>query len=332
MLSKYLFSLVSRSVANVKWRAIFLLLIVSQSTKALTEVELVLNWKPEPQFGGFYQASLSELDKKFGFTFKISPGGSGTPTLQILLAKKAPLVILSADEIILAHARGQTQVKAIFAVFQNNPQMIMAKKSSQIKSFPELIQRSDYTLQWQAGLPYAQFLQKKFKDQFKIKQAPYLGGITQFLNQEKIVQQGFETSEALIVPKDLEVEIFRIRDLGFNPYTTVVAVHEDWLTSNLLLAKSIVKVLQKAWDEYLANPASVNQFMARINPFTSQEFFDLAAKAQYGLIKPSQEVPIGKMQVQRWSELLNQLREAQVISSDDKKIKLKPTDFYVDLM
>ena len=93
--------------------------------------KLGLNWKPEPQFGGFYEALRTEQFKKNNLNVEIIPGGSGTPTIQMLMAGKLDLAVVSADEILLSYERQNTEkIVALFAVYQKNPQILMVPQSS----------------------------------------------------------------------------------------------------------------------------------------------------------------------------------------------------------
>ena len=89
-------------------------------------MQLALNWKAEPQFGGFYAAQVLGLYTKNGLDVTIIEGGSGTPTIQVLGAGKVDYAIVSADEVVISHDRGAKNVVALFATFQTNPQAIMA--------------------------------------------------------------------------------------------------------------------------------------------------------------------------------------------------------------
>src|SRR5262249_4494612 len=89
--------------------------------KTSAKTRLALNWKPDPQFGGFYAAPY----EKYGLDLEILPGGAGTPTIQMIGAGSAEFGIVAADELVIARSRGN-DVVALFAVFQNNPQGIMA--------------------------------------------------------------------------------------------------------------------------------------------------------------------------------------------------------------
>ena len=161
---------------------IILSLLFSSLTWA-QELKLGLNWKPEPQFGGFYQAEVEGLYKKQGLNVQIFPGGSGTPTIQMLANRKIDFAIVSAEEIILSNQKNpQDQVVALFAVYQKNPQIIMAHPERKFQKLED-VYRTQGVLAIQSGLSYAQFLMKKFKP-LTVKVVPYLGGITNFLKDK----------------------------------------------------------------------------------------------------------------------------------------------------
>src|SRR5580658_3061259 len=86
--------------------------LLSACTKSKT-IKLALNWKPDPQFGGFYAAPY----QKYGLEVEILPGGAGTPTVQMVGAGSAEFGIVSADELVVARSKGN-DVVALFAVYQ----------------------------------------------------------------------------------------------------------------------------------------------------------------------------------------------------------------------
>ena len=103
--------------------------------------ELALNWKPEPEFGGFYQALKLKAYDKAGMKLSILPGGAGQPVTQMVAGKKALFGIAAADEVILARAQG-AKVVALFAVYQTDPQGFMVHPERNFKSLQEVFQIS----------------------------------------------------------------------------------------------------------------------------------------------------------------------------------------------
>ena len=78
---------------------ILILFLMVFSSSALAQ-DLALNWKPEPEFGGFYEAFLNHFYEKNGLKTQILPGGAGQPVTQMVAAKKVTFGIAAADEVI----------------------------------------------------------------------------------------------------------------------------------------------------------------------------------------------------------------------------------------
>ncbi len=304
-----------------------LLLASSVSFAAPTaKIKLALNWKAEPQFGGFYTAQLNGEFKKRGLDVEILEGGSGTPTVQMLGANKVDFAIVSAEEIIVAQDRG-ARITGLFATYQTNPQAIMTHANNNFKSLKEVF-GSEGVLSMQSGLSYAQFLIKKYP-QPKVKIVPYLGGITNFAKDPKYSQQCFFTSEPLVAEKaGLKVKTFLVSDEGFNPYTTVVAVQSDSLKKDSKTAKVLVEAIRAGWQEYLKNPAPTNKHMAGINKAMDAETFMKSALVQKDLIETAEtkQKGLGYMSLERWQNLISQLKELKIIKKD-----LKAEDLYQNL-
>ncbi|MEZ5570926.1 MAG: ABC transporter substrate-binding protein [Halioglobus sp.] len=296
-------------------------------TQALAGEPLVLalNWKPEPQFGGFYAAQVQGFYREKHINVNIIEGGSGTPTIQMLLAGKVDYAIVSADEVVIAHARGATDIVALFATYQTNPQGIMTHAERGFASIDQVM-HTDGVLLWQSGLPYAQYFMKKYAP-LKVVTAPYLGGIGNFQNDPTISQQCFVTSEPLTAKAaGLKVKTFLVADSGYNPYTAVlVTTRKRWQESPQQV-KDMVAAVRSGWNDYLQNPAPTNQFMLSLNRAMSQDTFVLSAEAQRPLIKTDSTGRVGEMTLARWQTLAEQLLEIKVIRQP-----VTVPDLFIDL-
>src|SRR5581483_1152023 len=223
-------------------------------------IRLALNWKPDPQFGGFYAAPY----QKHGLEVDILPGGAGTPTVQMIGAGSAEFGIVSADELVLARSRGN-DVVAVFAVFQNCPQGIMAHASRHLASIGDVLQEG--TLAIQRGLPFARLLEKKYGFEH-VKVVPSPGGdISAFLRDEWFAQQCFVMSEPLQARHaGVDVTVFPVADIGYNPYTTVLAASGAQISRDAGLVKSMVSAVREGWRSYLDNSKPTNTRMHERNP------------------------------------------------------------------
>ncbi len=275
---------------------------------------LALNWKAEPQFGGFYAAQVLGLYKKNMLDVSIIEGGSGTPTIQVLGAGKVDYAVVSADEVVISHDRGAKNVVALFATFQTNPQAIMVHSERGFRSLGDVL-RSDGTLLWQAGLPYAQYLKKKYSP-MKVNTAPYLGGIGNFQNDPNLSQQCFVTSEPLTARRaGLKVASFLVAESGYNPYTTVLVTTREHLRDHPQEVASMTAAVRAGWEAYLADPSATNAAMGRLNKAMDAQTFLDSARAQVSLIRTSDIKALGEMSLTRWQTLVDQLKDLKSVRS-----------------
>jgi NitT/TauT family transport system substrate-binding protein len=268
-------------------------------------IKLALNWKPEPEFGGFYAAPYS----KYGLDVEILPGGAGTPTVQMVGAGSVDFGIVSADEVVLARSHGNNVV-ALFAVYQDSPAGIMAHASRNLTSIGDVLKGG--TLAIQKGLPFARLLERKYGFSH-VKIVPSPGGdITSFLNDQNFAAQCYLTSEPIAARrKGASVKVFPISEIGYNPYTTVLAVSGESLLKNPETAKAMVAAVREGWRAYLDDPKPANQKMNQLNPTMDAATFAEVAEVQKPFIETdaTRRNGLGTMSRDRWETLIAQFQE-----------------------
>lgn len=275
------------------------------------EVKLALNWKPEPEFGGFYAADVAGFYKQHDLKVEITGGGDQVP--QMVAEGQCEFGILAADEVVTARAKGIDLV-ALFAVYQTNPQGIMCHADSPAKTIGDLM-NSPGTIAVQIGLPYVIYLQQKYPNA-KAKIVPYDYSIVQFMSDPNYAQQCFVTSEPIAAQqKGAKTKVFLIADEGFNPYATVVVTRGDYLREHPEIVNDFVAAVGQGWRAYLDNPSSANQAMGQLNKEMDAATFVAAADAQKSLIETAQTKAdgLGSMSKERWSTLIAQLMDLRQI-------------------
>ena len=274
--------------------------------KSSQKIRLALNWKPEPEFGPFYAAPY----QKYGLEVDILPGGAGTPTIQMVGAGSAEFGIVSADELVVARSRGN-DVVALFAVFQNNPQGIMVHASRKLTSIGDIF-RHPGTVAMQRGLSYARLLEKMYGfDKVKIVPSPN-GDVSVFLHDKNFAQQCFITSEPLIANRQgADVQVFPISEIGFNPYTDVMATSAELLRSKPEMVKPMVAAVREGLRIYLDDPKPTNVHMQQLNPTMPLDLFTETSEVQKPLIETEEtrRSGLGVMTKERWETLIKQLKD-----------------------
>jgi len=294
--------------------------LLANCGKSPGKIRLALNWKPDPQFGGFYAAPY----QAHGLDVEILPGGAGTPTIQMVGAGSAEFGVVSADELVVARSQGN-DVVALFAVFQNNPQGIMVHASRKLASLADLF-KVPGTVALQRGLPYARLLEKKYGFE-KVKIVPSPGGdISAFLADKNFAQQCFIMSEPLTAKhQGADVQVFPVSDAGYNPYTTVLTTSGEFLRNDPDHAKAIAAAVREGWRAYLDDPKPTNQRMKQLNPSMAPAVFAEVAEAQTPFIETDEtrRNGLGSMTKERWEALIAQLKDL-----GDLKTAPAPEDCY----
>jgi NitT/TauT family transport system substrate-binding protein len=287
-----------------------------------TKLQLALNWKAEPEFGGFYAAKLSGSFQRRNLDVDITEGGAGTPVVQMVANGKAPFGIAAADEVVISQARG-TDVIALFAVYQINPQGLMVHPERGFKSIADVFS-SPGTLAIQSGAPFTLFLESRFHN-YKVKLVPYAGGVATFLTDPNYSQQCFVTSEPLIARrKGKAAQNFLIADAGFKPYGTVVIARRQYVEKNQKQTRDLIDAIREGWIAYLPSPEEANALMVKLNPAMDADTMKEAAEVQkpYIVSNGGSTKELGKMAGERWTTLSNQLFDLKLIEKKPRAEKL----------
>jgi NitT/TauT family transport system substrate-binding protein len=288
---------------------------------------IALNWKPEPEFGGLYEATRQHAFRARGLDVEIT-GGPGAPVVQMVDSGQAAFAVASADEVVIARDRG-TDVVAVFATYQTNPQGIMVHASRGLDSLAALFASPEGgTLAVEPGLPYVKYLDAHY-DLSRFRLVPYGYSIAPFLGDPKMAQQVFVTAEPIAARREGgDPQVFLIADSGFDPYAAVYITSGERLREHRDEVARFVAVLRDGWRAYLDDPAPANAVMAGLNKEMDAETFRLAAAAQAPLVENAftREHGLGAMSLERWQELVGQLSELGLL---DRPVD--PARCFVDL-
>jgi NitT/TauT family transport system substrate-binding protein len=275
-------------------------------------MRIALNWKPEPEFGGLYEAQRLGAFERRGIELEIT-GGPGAPVVQMVAAGQVELGVLGADEVVMARDRG-TDLVAVFATYQTNPQGIMVHAARGLHSIAELFAAGG-TLAAEPGLPYVRYLERKYPGS-SLRIVPYSYSIAPFLADPQLAQQVFVTSEPIAARRlGADPQVFLIAETGYDPYAAVVVARRERLRREPVPIEAFVDALREGWRAYLRDPGPANRRMGALNPEMDAETFRQAAEVQKPLIETeaTQRSGLGSMTRERWAELITQLHELDLV-------------------
>lgn len=270
-------------------------------TKSKGRERLQLNWLPEPEFGGFYEAQrqgrLSGVE--------LLPGSPGVPTASLLASHKIEYGVVAADELVRMVAQSAPLV-AIFACCQNSPRAMAVHQDSPYRSLQELW-TSKATIGVEPGQGYVRWLDHRFggKD---LTRVPRPASLTRFMQDKDFAQGVYLFAEGAQL--GAKARMLPVSASGYNPYEVVLATTHDHLRAHPDRVQVLVRDLQFGWSAYLDDPAPSNRIMAQLNPAMSVAQMDVAAKKLDPLVRGAGR-PLGHMDAQRWQTLIEQMVATQ---------------------
>ncbi len=283
-----------------------------------SHVAVQLNWYPESEHGGLYQAVSDGTFADAGLEVEIRPGGRAAPVGAELEMGRCQFAMANADDVVLFRQEG-LDVVAVLAAMQDHPRCILVQQASGVTSFNDL---GGKTLQRQEGRAFVEFIRAKGLLE-NVKEVPYHGSVASLVADPNIAIQAYSFAEPLLAEQQgVKVRKLMVSDLGFNPYSSVLVTSGKLIRDNPALVRRFVQAARRGWQNYLTDPTQGNAAILRANQhgmtaealqFGSTELRALAQPEQMNLNQ------VGKMTQRRWETLVSQLAELEMI--DPAKVK-----------
>jgi NitT/TauT family transport system substrate-binding protein len=283
---------------------------VALPAQPLDKIVFATDWLAQAEHGGFYQAVAEGLYRKHGLDVTIRMGGPQVNGLQLLAAGQLDVVMGDALQVLSAVEQG-VPVTAIAATFQKNPTVIIAHpgiaKLEDLKGKPIAVAAASNTTFWP-------WLKQRygFTDSQK---RPYAFSVQPFLVDKNLSQQGFATSEPFSIEKaGVKPVVFLLAELGYPPYSEVLAVRRSALSDKADALTRFVRASAEGWKSYLANPAPGNALIKRDNPQMGDELLAYGHRKmkEYAIVAAGDTTTQGLLTMTdvRWQQTLEFLRGA----------------------
>lgn len=280
----------------------------------LTRVTVQLDWIPEPEHGGFYQAEARGFFREAGLDVVLLPGGPNAFALQKIATGQADIAQQDSTNVLLAIAEGLPVIH-IGAVFQNDPSVLMLHADNPVARFEDLNGKTIMARPEWAFLPY---LRKKYGIDFKL--IPQNFSVANFIGNRDFIQQGYYIAEPFHIvqggappPKFLYAW-----DAGFDAYT-VLAANRPWVEKNPETARAFLGAYIRGWDDYLqGDPAAAHALMKQGNPNTSDAFLAFSREQiiRERLVtgrKPDEGSLTGRVSEERFRTQIRQLEDLGIL-------------------
>ena len=223
----------------------------------LIEITFATDWKAQAEQGGFYQALAAGLYEKNGLKVKIIQGSANVNVPRLIASNSVEFGIGSNSFIPLNMVVNKIPGKAVMAIFQKDPQIIMTHPDSDIRNLKDM---RDLPIMISDASIGAFWLWLKSKYDFndnQIRKKTF--SLAPFLSNKSSIQQGYLTSEPFLVEREagFTPRVFLLADYGYPSYGAMVLASSNVLKNNPEIVKAFVDASIEGWRQYIYDDPSL---------------------------------------------------------------------------
>ncbi len=238
------------------------------SAPTKTKIVVQLDWVPEPEHGGFFQAQARGWFAAAGLEVELLSGGANTFGPQKVATGQAHLGQSDSTTTLLAIAEGLPLVH-VGAVFQNDPSVLMLHADNPVTRFEELDGR---TLMARPEWVFLRYLKKKYN--VTVNVIPQNFQVGNFIADKNFIQQGFYIAEPFHIIRGgaQPPKFLYVWDAGFDAYTALFA-NRAWARDHGPQLRAFLSAYAAGWRDYLQGDPAPGQAALKIaNANNSDEF------------------------------------------------------------
>lgn len=288
----------------------------------LRDITFGTNWLAQAEHGGYYQALADGTYEKYGLKVTIVPGGPRANNRMLMSVGK--LDFYMGGSLIQAFSAVEKNIPTVVvaAHFQKDPQILMSHPGQGLDSFTDLKKSNDILLSKDGTATFFQWMKAEFG--FKDEQVkPYGFNPAPFIANSRAVQQGYVTSDPLVIGKaaGFAPNVFLLADHGFSTYSTTIETRRDVVEKDANLVQRFVDASTLGWYTYLyGDNAKGNALIKRDNPEMTDEILTYAVTKlkEHGIVDSgdAQKHGIGAMSDARMKDFFDKMVKAGLFKAD----------------
>lgn len=278
----------------------------------LRKVVLQTDWFPQAEHGGFYQALAKGFYREAGLDVEILPGGPGA-TIKLSVAKGlADFGMYRSDDVIVAASRGLPLI-IVGAVLQHDPEALLVRASSPVKTLADLNGRSVIAPPSMTWIPY---VKQKYGIKFDLRPLNY--GLAVFLVDPEAIQQCMMTSEPYFAEqRGVKVRTVPLADSGYDPYHSIIC-RRELVRNSPDVVRTFVAASIRGWRDYLeGDPAPAHALIQQRNSQMSAGQLEYSRRALivHALVTgdPAHGERIGRISLKRIQQQIDVLTEMKIL-------------------
>jgi NitT/TauT family transport system substrate-binding protein len=297
-----------------------LALTAATAASAAEKIRYSMNWVPEGEHCGFYQAKAAGYYDKAGLDVELKGAGPDVNVALLVGTGQLELGMGSSFTSINMVAQGIPGI-TVASMFQKDPQTLVAHSGQGIKTLADVKGKPVMIAKF-AQQEFWQFLKQKFAftdDQLR----PYTYSVAPFLADEAAIEQGYVTEDEYQLKSQMKTppEIMLLADYGYQNYATTIFGMRPWVEAHGDAVKAFIKATAQGYQDCLDGKADAGEkLLHTANPDEPEGLFQFKIKQmkERNMLTggDAEKLGIGAMSDARWKDFFDTMSASGVYKKD----------------
>lgn len=308
-----------------------LLILASGHSPAAEKVTLALNWKAQPELGGFYQALVAGHYADRGLDVTIRLGGPMINNRPLLPIGRIDFLVGTNLLPAFNFTKQEIPTRVVAAYLQRDPQCVLSHADGPYQTWDDL-KRSPLLMANTGRHSFFLWMESAHGFQRRLLR-PYNHSLAPFLLHKDWSMQGYATAEPkrVLEASGAEPRVFLLADNGWESYSTVIETRQQLINEKPEVVQAFVDASTIGWYEYLyGDPAAANERILSDNRAMTDDqiAYSIAKMREWGLVDSGDAIEkgIGAIDGQRLIRFYQTLVNSGLYKAGD----LDPRDSFTD--
>jgi NitT/TauT family transport system substrate-binding protein len=294
------------------------LVLASNPSWSAEKIKFQLNWLPEGEHCGFYQAKAAGFYDQAGLDVDLLPGGPET-NVPLLISNGAVDLGMGSSFTGLNMVDQGIPGVMVAAFFQKDPQTLVAHPDDGVSTLADAKGRPIMVGKF-SQQEFWQFLKQKFgytDDQLR----PYTYSAAPFLADPHAIQQGYVTEDGFLLGAQMAKPpvVLLLADYGYTNYATAVYGLKPYVEKHAKTVQAFLDATRKGYAACVSGDyAAGMKLLLAANPDHGEPLFHYKIKEmkERGMVDggDAATLGIGAITDARWKEFFETMSAAGVYS------------------
>jgi NitT/TauT family transport system substrate-binding protein len=280
---------------------------------AVDKIKFGLNWIPQAEQCGFFQAREDGTYAAAGLEVELVPGGPGMSMPQLTAAGVYDLAMGSALTT-LAMRNNDIPGVTVAAMLQKTGASFVAHPDVGIKTLEDFKGKPIQISNIARGIQWAWVKAKYGFDDSQLR--PYVYSPQAFAADKNVSTQGFATEDGYVLGQALGVEpvVVLLADYGFPDYATTIFTMQETIDTKGDMVRRFVEASIKGFDQCMNHdPSKAIAAMQAANPLATPELshYKLDKMKSYEMVMSGDAAKygVGAMSDERWKVIFDTMSD-----------------------